>query len=73
MATFTENKETVRGEFQSLKKLFDQLKECKLASNAVMKELSMGMSSDYKIAIQEGSTYVRIGAAIFGERNYLTN
>jgi pyridoxal phosphate enzyme (YggS family) len=73
MATFTENKETVRGEFQSLKKLFDQLKERELASNAVMKELSMGMSSDYKIALQEGSTYVRIGTAIFGERNYLTN
>jgi PLP dependent protein len=73
MATFTENQETVRGEFQSLKKLFDQLKGHELASNAVMTELSMGMSSDYKIALQEGSTYVRIGTAIFGERNYLTN
>ena len=73
MATFTENKETVQGEFQSLKKLFDQLKERELAPNAGMKALSMGMSSDYKIAIQEGSSYVRIGTAIFGERNNLTS
>lgn len=72
MATFTENKETVREEFRSLKKLFDHLKEWE-TSNAVMKELSMGMSSDYKLALQEGSTYVRIGTAIFGERNYLSN
>jgi uncharacterized pyridoxal phosphate-containing UPF0001 family protein len=73
MATFTEKKETIREEFRSLKKLFDQLKERELPSNAAMKDLSMGMSSDYKIAVQEGSTYVRIGTAIFGERNYLTN
>jgi len=69
MATFTENEEIVRKEFNSLKKLFDQLKERELPSNAAMKELSIGMSSDYKIAIQEGSTYVRIGTAIFGVRN----
>ena len=68
MATFTENEEIVRKEFRSLKKLFDQLKELKMPSNTVMKELSMGMSSDYKIAIQEGSTYVRIGTAIFREK-----
>ncbi len=73
MATFTENKEAIRKEFQSLRILFDDLKECALPSNAMMKELSMGMSSDYIIAIQEGSTYVRIGTAIFGERNYPTN
>lgn len=73
MATFTEKKEIIREEFRSLKRLFDQLKERELPSNAAMKELSMGMSSDYKIAVEEGSTYVRIGTAIFGERNYLTN
>lgn len=73
MATFTENKEAIRKEFQSLRKLFDDLKERALPSNAMMKELSMGMSSDYKIAMQEGSTYVRIGTAIFGERNYPIN
>jgi pyridoxal phosphate enzyme (YggS family) len=72
MATFTENEEIIRKEFQSLKKLFDDLKNRKLTSNVMMKELSMGMSSDYKIAIQEGSTFVRIGTAIFGERNYST-
>ncbi len=73
MATFTENKETIREEFRLLKKLFDQLKEHKLPLNASMKELSMGMSSDYHIALEEGSTYVRIGTAIFGERNYSTH
>jgi len=70
MATFTENKEAIRKEFQSLRKLFNDLKEHTLPKNARMEELSMGMSSDYKIAMEEGSTYVRIGTAIFGERNY---
>jgi pyridoxal phosphate enzyme (YggS family) len=70
MATFSDNKELIREEFHSLKKLFDRLKDRPLPSNTTMKELSMGMSSDYKIAAQEGSTYVRIGTAIFGERNY---
>jgi PLP dependent protein len=73
MATFTENKEAIRKEFQSLRKLFEDLKERSLPSNTMMKELSMGMSSDYKIAMKEGSTYVRIGTAIFGERNYPIN
>jgi PLP dependent protein len=73
MATFTENKEAIRKEFQSLRKLFDDLKDRELPSNTMMKELSMGMSSDYRIAMKEGSTYVRIGTAIFGERNYATN
>lgn len=73
MATFTENEKTIRKEFQSLKKLFDELKEQALPPNVSMKELSMGMSSDYKIAMQEGSTLVRIGTAIFGARNYSTN
>jgi PLP dependent protein len=73
MATFTENKEAIREEFQSLRKLFNDLKEHALPSNTKMKELSMGMSSDYKIAMEEGSTYVRIGTAVFGERNYPIN
>jgi pyridoxal phosphate enzyme (YggS family) len=72
MATFTEHEEIIRKEFQSLRKLFEALKERKLPSNASMEELSIGMSSDYKIAMQEGSTLVRIGTAIFGERNYST-
>jgi len=73
MATFTDNQDTIRKEFQSLRKLFDELKNRELPLNTTMKDLSMGMSSDYKIAIQEGSTLVRIGTAIFGERNYKAN
>lgn len=72
MATFTKDEELIRQEFRSLKKLFDELKKRGLPKNTMMKELSMGMSADYKIAIQEGSTFVRIGTAIFGERNYTT-
>jgi hypothetical protein len=68
MATFTENKDQVRNEFISLKKLFDQMAKMNLPSNMDMKELSMGMSQDYQIAIEEGSTLVRIGTAIFGSR-----
>jgi pyridoxal phosphate enzyme (YggS family) len=66
MATFTDNKEHLRREFKLLKSNFDRLqKELPEA-----KTLSMGMSGDYKIAIEEGSTMVRIGSSIFGARNY---
>lgn len=68
MATFTDNKDQVRGEFRNLKSLFDKIKTMNLSSNIEMKELSMGMSQDYEIAIEEGSTLVRIGTAIFGGR-----
>ena len=68
MATFTENKDQVREEFRSLKNLFDKIKGLSLPPNAEMIELSMGMSQDYQIAIEEGSTLVRIGTAIFGSR-----
>ncbi len=70
IATLSENNEQIRSEFRSLKNLFDRLKNQSLPSNIQMKELSMGMSSDYKIAIEEGSTFVRIGTAIFGGREY---
>ncbi len=73
MATLTENEDIIRKEFQALKKLFDSLGQAYLPAHVTMKELSMGMSADYKIAVQEGSTLVRIGTAIFGERNYTTN
>ena len=69
MATFTENSDQVRKEFRSLKSLFDELKEKPLPDFVEMKELSMGMSGDYQIAQEEGSTMVRIGSAIFGARN----
>lgn len=70
MATFTEDERIIHAEFQSLKKLFDKLGVSDLPENVSMRELSMGMSSDYKIAIEEGSTLIRVGTAIFGERNY---
>jgi PLP dependent protein len=55
-----------------LKSLWDSIKKEMLPPNTIMKELSMGMSGDYKIALEEGSTLVRIGSAIFGTRNYST-
>jgi len=70
MATFTDNQEQIRNEFISLQKLFEKLRSMPLPSNMQMKELSMGMSADYKIALEVGSTLVRVGTAIFGERNY---
>jgi len=69
MATFTENEEVIRKEFKGLKSLFDELKSKELPQNFDLKEISMGMSGDYIIAQEEGSTMVRIGSAIFGSRN----
>ena len=65
MATFTEDMNKVRREFQFLSKIFDSLKEYLPNINT----LSMGMSGDYELAIEEGSTMVRIGSSIFGARN----
>ncbi|MDR2042373.1 MAG: YggS family pyridoxal phosphate-dependent enzyme [Tannerella sp.] len=65
MASFTEDREQVRQEFRSLRTLFDELKP--LAGDA-FNTLSMGMSGDYPVALEEGSTLIRIGASIFGER-----
>ncbi|MFV8226597.1 YggS family pyridoxal phosphate-dependent enzyme [Christiangramia aquimixticola] len=66
MATFTEDEEQVRAEFQRLKTVFEELK----SDFPELEEISMGMSGDYKIAVDCGSTMVRIGSSIFGERNY---
>lgn len=66
MATFTNDEEQVQREFKTLKSHFDRLSK----DHNSLKILSMGMSGDYKLAITEGSTMVRIGSAIFGERNY---
>jgi PLP dependent protein len=71
MATFTENQDQIRKEFKGLKMLFNKLKSSTLPRQVQMKELSMGMSSDYKIAIEEGSTMVRVGTALFGQRSYI--
>lgn len=70
MATFTENKEQIRQEFRILREHFDYLKGNYFADDPDFKEISMGMSGDYDIAIEEGSTMVRIGTLIFGARNY---
>jgi pyridoxal phosphate enzyme (YggS family) len=70
MATFTDNEEQVQREFSALKKIFNELKETFYKSKDSFKEISMGMSGDYEIAIEEGSTMVRIGSTIFGARNY---
>ncbi len=70
MATYTDNKEQVRSEFRYLKTLFNRVKSGYFAGESSFCELSMGMSDDYPIAIEEGSTIVRIGSLIFGHRNY---
>ncbi len=71
MATFTDNTEQVRSEYKYLKQLYDKLKA--LPQCHSFDTLSMGMSGDYKIAVEEGSTMVRIGSLIFGERNYMVS
>ena len=70
MATNTRDMEQVRQEFRSLKALATNLGSEIDSEKVQMKELSMGMTSDYQIACEEGSTMVRIGSAIFGARNY---
>jgi pyridoxal phosphate enzyme (YggS family) len=67
MATLTEDREKIRNEFRSLRKLFDKLKK-ENPTGVTMSDLSMGMSSDYEIALEEGSTLVRIGTSVFGTR-----
>jgi pyridoxal phosphate enzyme (YggS family) len=68
MATNTDDPQQVRREFRGLKQLFDQIRQSHFAGDASFCELSMGMSGDYRLAIDEGSTLVRIGTAIFGRR-----
>ncbi len=67
MATFTENTDQIRNEFKSVKKVFTIIKN-NFPELTEFNELSMGMSNDYKIAIEEGSTMIRIGSSIFGSR-----
>ena len=68
MATLTADVSQIRKEFRGLKALFEKIKSVPLPPQVEMKELSMGMSSDYSIAVEEGSTMIRVGTAIFGER-----
>ena len=71
MATFTDNAAQVRNEFKNLKNIFETLKENYFKANDSFRDISMGMSDDYPTAIAAGSTMVRIGSTIFGERDYL--
>lgn len=68
MATFTDNEAQVRSEFQHLKQIFDQLKKAHFNSSTHFATISMGMSGDSALAVQEGSTMVRVGGSIFGKR-----
>ncbi|MBN2236511.1 MAG: YggS family pyridoxal phosphate-dependent enzyme [Bacteroidales bacterium] len=67
MATYTDDENQIRSEFKTLRSFFDTLKNEHLQGNS-FEEISMGMSADYKIAIQEGSTMIRLGSSIFGAR-----
>jgi pyridoxal phosphate enzyme (YggS family) len=66
MATFTDDENQVRNEFRLLKAIFVRLKTNYFSTQASFKELSMGMSGDYQLAIEEGSTMLRVGSSIFG-------
>jgi len=68
MATFTENTVQVRAEFRSLKSIFNHLKENFFSAEGCFDTVSMGMSGDWPIAVEEGSTLVRVGSSIFGSR-----
>ena len=71
MATYTDDIVQVKNEFHSLKDIFSSLKNDYFSESESFKEISMGMSGDYELAIEEGSTMIRVGSSIFGARNYL--
>ncbi|MDO5665102.1 MAG: YggS family pyridoxal phosphate-dependent enzyme [Bacteroidia bacterium] len=68
MATYTDDLEQVRSEFRLIKSLFDEFKSQYFSNDDNFKEISMGMSGDYPIAVEEGATIIRVGTLIFGER-----
>jgi pyridoxal phosphate enzyme (YggS family) len=68
VATFTDDETQLRQEFQALRGYFQELKSRFFAGDAGFREISMGMSGDYQLAVEEGSTLVRVGSAIFGSR-----
>ena len=70
IATYTEDREQIRKEFRELHRIFGLLKATYFQEEESFKELSMGMSGDYPIAVEEGSTMVRVGSAVFGARDY---
>ena len=68
MASFTDDESVVRAEFSQLKAIFTRLKNSFFQNDDSFKEISMGMSGDYQLAIEQGSTMVRVGSSIFGGR-----
>ena len=70
MATFTDDEVEIRKEFKHLREIFETLRQDYFAGQPQFKEISMGMSEDYPIAIEEGATLIRVGSKIFGPRNY---
>ena len=68
MASFSDVESQVRNEFKKLKQIFDQLKQTYFLGSSVFKQISMGMSGDLQMAIEEGSNMVRVGSTLFGER-----
>ena len=68
MATFTEDLQQIRSEFRALKSIFDRLKVSFFPNSPYFKEISMGMSGDFEVALEEGATLVRIGSLLFGAR-----
>ena len=70
MASFTEDMAQVQLEFEEAKTLFEWAKETHFSDNSDFKECSWGMSEDYLLAIETGSTMIRVGSSIFGERQY---
>jgi pyridoxal phosphate enzyme (YggS family) len=70
MASNTEDKERVRADFRAVKNFFEKLKKQAFDNKSYFDTISMGMSHDYQIAIEEGATLVRIGSSIFGARDY---
>ena len=73
MATFTDDVELIRKEFSTLHEIFQNLEDVFFRGNDNFREISMGMSDDYLYAVENGSTLVRIGSTIFGERNLITH
>ena len=73
MATFTDDVELIRKEFSTLHEIFQNLKDVFFRGNDNFREISMGMSDDYLYAVENGSTMVRVGSTIFGERNVVAN
>ena len=71
MASFSDDESLIRAEFSELRRIYNKLKQTYFSQNTYFSELSMGMSSDWNIAIEEGSTMIRVGSIIFGNRNYL--